>query len=116
MIVPIVAARPMRGGPTVMPMMIRIESAPPVHSHTGSRTTSASPRRLCFAIRSAPRPNTSATIPEKASAGKTPTRSPNSPITAACTAPARPAAIASAMATAHAPGIPSGMGAFSSVW
>ena len=40
------------------------------------------------------------TIPEKASAGKIPARSPNSPITAACTAPARPAATASTMATA----------------
>ena len=40
------------------------------------------------------------TMPEKASAGNTPARSPNSPITAAWTAPARPAATASAIATA----------------
>src|SRR3954447_4674518 len=43
-------------------------------------------------------PTRTATTPEKASAGKTPTRSPSSPITAACTAPARPAATARATA------------------
>src|SRR5436190_2971285 len=83
MIVPIVAARPMRGDATVMARMISTESAPPVHSHSGSRATSARPWKLCVTIKRRLRPRTTETTPEKASAGKTPVRSPSSPITAA---------------------------------
>ena len=52
MMIPIVAARPMRGDATVIARMISTESAPPVQSQSGWRATSASPRSLCLAIRS----------------------------------------------------------------
>jgi hypothetical protein len=46
MMIPIVAASPMRGDATVIAKMMSTESAPPVHSHTGCGHVGETPKAL----------------------------------------------------------------------
>ena len=79
----IVAATPIRGGPTVMARMMNALSMPPVHNQTGWRAAAPIPPTPWRTTRSAVMPITAETSVEKATAPKIPTRSPSLPITAA---------------------------------
>src|SRR5215210_4607566 len=96
--IPMVAAMPIRGGATVTVRMMKRLSAPPIHSHGGSRRTRPIPSALLSTTARAAAAMSTVTRPEKATAAAIPTRFPSSPITAAWTAPARPAPTASATA------------------